>query len=63
MEYNNMIENYNEYLSLALQTKSKYETLLAQLKSVESQKEEIKTKMDESFISLRTYEASIEYII
>ena len=57
-----MIENYNEYLSLALQTKSKYETLLAQLKSVESQKEEIKTKMDESFTSLRTYEASIEYM-
>ena len=57
-----MIENYNEYFNKALQLKSKYETLLTQLSSVETQKEDLKTKMKVLYDKVETYENSIEYM-
>ena len=57
-----MIENYNEYFNKALQLKSKYETLLTQLSSVETQKEDLKTKMKALYDKVGTYENSIEYM-
>jgi len=57
-----MIENYNEYFNKALQLKSKYETLLTQLSSVETQKEDLKTKMKVLYDKVGTYENSIEYM-
>lgn len=57
-----MIENYNDYFNKALQLKSKYETLLNQLSTVETQKSELNSKMKALYKKVGTYESAIDYM-
>lgn len=57
-----MIENYNDYFNKALQLKSKYETLLNQLSTVETQKSELNSKMKTLYEKVGTYESAIDYM-
>jgi len=57
-----MLENYESLYNVAIQTKSTYETLEAQLKQIKEQKVNYTDQMQRKYEEMATYEVAIDYM-